>query len=117
MNEQKDGGMIQFLAIEDEGFVWHIPLLKIAENRADYYADDPDTTREEEIEYALSDRGSEALDWYLNNMNFSDISDFAVLVDVPKVKDKPGNDAECDVVELPAARARAMYVPGMQEGV
>ena len=93
------------------------PLLKIAENRADYYADDPDTTREEEIEYALSDRGSEALDWYLNNMNFSDISEFAVLVDVPKVKDEPGDDAECDVVELPAAHARAMCAPGMQEGV
>lgn len=95
---------IPFLEVKDQGFVWHVPLMVIAENRADHYADDPDTTRAEEIEYAMAGNGEEACDWYLNNMNFKDVAKFAVLVEVPERKTKPGRDATVDVVSLASAR-------------
>lgn len=84
---------IRTIEIWDAGYVWHIPLNVIAEKRADFYADDKDTTREEEIEFVMED-DYEGLDWYLNNMDFEDVAEHAVLVKTPPKKEKPGPGAE-----------------------
>ena len=89
---------MKVLEIEDEGFVWHVPLMTVAEKRADFYSDDPDTTREEEIEYVMND-GYEGIDWFRNNMDFADVSEVAVLVSSPEPKTEPDISADCTIIE------------------
>lgn len=92
--------MTKVIRIEDGGFVWHVPLMAIAENRADHYAEDPDTTRQEEIDYVMGD-DFEGLDWFLNNMDFCDVANVATLVETPKHKEEPDTDNwECNIVEV-----------------
>jgi len=53
---------------------FQIPLMKVAENRADYYAsDDGKGSKEysEEIEWVMED-DYEGVDWLINNTNFED---------------------------------------------
>lgn len=90
--------MAKVIEINDSGFVWHVPLLAVAENRADHYADDPDTTREEEIALVMDD-GFEGIDWFANNMNFSDIADRAKLVRRPKDKAAPDPNSEMRIID------------------
>lgn len=91
--------MTKVIRIEENGYVWHVPLMFVAENRADYYAKDPDTTREEEIEYVMGD-DFEGIDWFKNNMNFSDAASVANLVQSPEGPVEPSMDAECGIVEV-----------------
>ncbi len=72
--------------------MYDIPAEYIARQRAEYYVGNDITrgeTKEEnresaiqhEIDYALSD-GYEVYDWAANNMNWEDVKDKAVFVDV-----------------------------------
>lgn len=91
--------MAKVIEIEDNGHVWHVPLQFIAEHRADHYADDPDTTREEEIEFVMSN-SFEGIDWIQNNMNFSDYASACVKVKTPTVSE-PNVSAEMNIIETP----------------
>lgn len=71
-----------------DGSQWDVPAQLIAEDRARYYAaldvkrgdaTDFDKAFAEEVADALND-DDELLDWAPNNMNWSDVSDQAVLV-------------------------------------
>jgi hypothetical protein len=77
--------------IMPDGSKWDIPAKIIAENRAKYYAEhDTDKTSgeefdkvfKEEVELLLNDPDGEdvIIDWAANNMNWSDVKDFAVKV-------------------------------------
>ena len=89
---------MKVIEINDEGFVWHVPLLAVAEHRARYYADDPDTTFDEEVEYVMGD-DYEGIDWFANNMDFSDIANVATLVQTPPLKAEPDMNAEKSIID------------------
>ena len=75
----------RMIIIKDRGYVWHVPASAVAANRARYYADrDEDTTYEDEFLYAMEDK-VEVIDWFMNNMDFSDVADKAVLVVTPTI--------------------------------
>jgi hypothetical protein len=77
------------LLIADEGYVWSVPVDYIAMQRANYYAtNDRDTTFEDEFNFVMED-SFEAIDWFLNNMNWSDVAAVARLVQTPKEKIEP----------------------------
>ncbi len=67
---------------------FHLPLQKVAENRADYYACEVDgheknsTEWQEEVDWVMKD-DFEAIDWLMNNTNWDDWEDSAT-----KVNDK-----------------------------
>lgn len=90
---------MKIIEIKQEGFTWHVPLLAVAENRADHYADDPDTTREEEIAYVMGD-SFEGLDWFANNMDFADVRDVATLMETRGKPSEPDCNAETDIIEI-----------------
>lgn len=82
--------MKKVIQIEDQGFIWHIPLEHIADHRAKYYEkNDKDTTYEEEYNYVMNDN-YEGVDWFLSNMNWSDVAIVAKLMVTPS-KTKPDN--------------------------
>ena len=85
--------------MKTEGTFWQVPLQVIAEARADHYADDPDTTRENEIEHVMTD-DFEGVDLYQNNMDFGDVAAVAKLVKTPAPITEPGREASCRIVEL-----------------
>ncbi len=92
---------MKVIEINDAGFVWHVPLSAVADNRAKYYAEnDPDTTYQEEFDYVM-DEHSEGLDWFWNNMDFRDVADKAKLVSTPAAKKEPGPDAQGRVIVTP----------------
>ena len=80
------------------GHTYQIPLVVVAEHRADYYAQkhgwnlENDMDRQEyheEVIFIMSD-GSEAIDWLENNMNWEDVEEHAILIK----KDKRVNYAD-----------------------
>ena len=78
---------------------YYIPLLPVAENRADYYATEVDGDEKgsdgynEEVKWVMDD-DYEAIDWLINNSNFEDWSEISVkLNDEVKVTD---DDFWCD---------------------
>ena len=83
----KTGNLVKqkYLVVDLGGDTFRVPVKIIAESRAAYYAkvdaDAGEGTFEdrykEELEYSLSDN-SELLDWASNNMNWSDLSGYAV---------------------------------------
>lgn len=75
---------IETLRVEmPDGSVWDIPARVVAEHRADYYAKkEGEHVRDEEIDFALSDR-YELVDWARNNMNWSDVCSMTALVKEP----------------------------------
>lgn len=63
--------------------VWQIPTMVIAENRAKFYMDEfgDDLQRSlDEDTLPLFEDDSEILDWASNNMNWSDVANFAVQI-------------------------------------
>jgi len=63
------------LVIERAGFVWHVDLDFVADHRAKHYAkEDHETTHKDEYDYVMCD-SYEGIDWFENNMNWSDIPD------------------------------------------
>lgn len=89
---------MKVIEIRDEGLVCHVPLEAVTNNRADHYADYDDTSREQEFAYTMEDNW-EALDWFANNMNFSDVASVAKLAETP-VKSEPGINADLRVIEI-----------------
>ena len=81
--------MKNYLSVEfSDGSTFRIPIGIIALNRAEYFAkkeggDDPvkySTIFEEEYQYTLGD-SAELLDWAANNMNWSDVEEYAIQID------------------------------------
>lgn len=73
----------KYFRVKDGGYSWVFPAHLVAKNRAEYYAkNDPDTTYQEEYEFTMSD-DYELKDWFLNNMNWSDVSKKATLEEQP----------------------------------
>lgn len=71
------------IEVEDTGFVWAVPLSAIADHRAKYYAErDEDTTYQEEFDFVMED-DFEGIDWFANNMDWSDVADKATLIKSP----------------------------------
>ena len=90
---------MKYLMIESNGYAWHVPLIKIAEHRANHYTNDPDTTIQDEIDYVMDD-DYEGRDWYGANMNWVDVAQFAVLVQTPEPLTEPEDDADTSIVEI-----------------
>jgi hypothetical protein len=102
---------MKVIKITDSGYVWHIPVEVIADNCARYLRDieakreqlsdeDAALVYKEEFDFVMKDSDSyEAIDWFVNNMNFSDVATSAVLVSTPKPLTEPGPRAEVSLVE------------------
>lgn len=81
--------MTKFIEVEDTGFVWEVPLSAIADHRAKYYAArDKDTTYQDEFDFVMED-DFEGLDWFFNNMDWSDVAAKATLVKTPDALAEP----------------------------
>lgn len=50
---------------------FQIPLQKVAENRAEYYANRGEDEFDEEVEFVMED-DFEGIDWLINNTNFDE---------------------------------------------
>lgn len=89
--------MAKYIEVKKGGYVWIIDLEFVAKHRANHYKDDPDTTEAEEIAYVMDD-DYEGIDWYQNNMNWSDIPDDKKrLIKSPEVPNGPDDvEAELD---------------------
>lgn len=88
------------IVVNDSGFIWHFPVLFVAEKRAQYYVDrDEDTTFESEVEFVVNDP-SEAYEWFMNNMNWEDVEAVATLVSTPKALKRPRMNGRNTSVDL-----------------
>lgn len=70
---------------------YRIPLIVVATNRTEYYADKDDFEKDssewkEEMEYIMNDM-FEGIDWLINNMDLDDIKPF-----MEKIEDEEEND-------------------------
>jgi len=64
-----------------DGSRYDVPARIIAENRAEYYAEnDPDTNYKDELDFALQD-DCELRDWASDNMDWAFVKDRAVKVE------------------------------------
>lgn len=86
------------LIIEDEGYIWEIPMEKIAENYANHYSNLGKPEWEEEYDYIMQ-CPDEGLDWYMGDMDFEDVEDVAVLVKVPELLTRPSRNAISNLKE------------------
>ena len=98
--------MKKVIEILKGGFVWHIDLEYVADNRAKYYAEkDKETTYQDEYDFVMED-DYQGIDWYQNNMDFEDVPfDRRRLVSSPKTPDSPNDihwadDEELDIKEV-----------------
>jgi hypothetical protein len=83
--------------IEQDGHTWIFPASAVADNRAKYYAEnDPDTTYAEEFEFTMSDN-FELRDWFLNNMNFSDVASGATYIPAVAISEPDVFDEETEI--------------------
>lgn len=89
------------LEISDvDGYIWHLPVSVVADDRATYYAKhDPDTTYREEFDYLMED-DYEVKDWYLNNMNAFEIEPKFKLISQPAKPSYPNTDATIKIKSL-----------------
>jgi hypothetical protein len=93
--------MAKVIAINDGGYVWHVPLQFVANHRAAVYANDPDTTESYEIAFVMDD-DYEGIDWFQNNMNWEDVASVAVLVQTPDAKTEPDiSESDTEIMEAP----------------
>lgn len=83
------------VSVGSEGHVWKFPTFVIAHNRAEYYAERESSSFDHykslfkvEFDFAINDV-YELREWFLNNMDWSDVSDLAVLVETPKILSEP----------------------------
>jgi hypothetical protein len=68
-----------------DGSVWDVPIQAIADSRDDHYAEDREDTVGEIRDGRIHESAID--DWAENNMNWSDVSKFAVRA--PNAKPKP----------------------------
>ena len=86
------------LRVRDKGWIWEVPALAIAANRATYYSmRDSSTTFAKEIKYGMSST-HELTEWFLNNMDWVDIADQAKLVERPKDPTGPTSFSNIQIV-------------------
>lgn len=84
--------MTKVLAVHQNGYVWHIPAEKIAENYANYYfSNHTDCSYDEEFQACMEDDYTMS-DWFGNNMDLEDVIEYAVLVKRPT----PQETVKCD---------------------
>lgn len=70
---------IKYIRVADGDYVWSFPARLVAKHRAEYYArEDADTTYDREFAHTI-DNDFELNDWFLNNMDWEDVSKFARL--------------------------------------
>jgi hypothetical protein len=74
---------MKVIKITDEGFAWLVPLSVVAEHRAKYYADGDETAFKDEVDHVMN-FPAEGVEWFLGNMDFSDVRDHAKLVEKPE---------------------------------
>lgn len=75
--------MTKVLAVYQNGYKWHIPAEKIAENYANYYSGNhEDCSYDEEFQTCMEDDYTMA-DWFGNNMDLDDVAEHAVLIKSP----------------------------------
>lgn len=89
----------KLIEITDNGYVWHVPLHIVADNRARYYASkEGEGNYQDEYDYVVDDN-YEAIDWFQGNMDWSDVSDKAILVkqNIPLEPDL--GEAELKIIE------------------
>lgn len=93
--------MPKVIEIVSDRMTWHIPLEFVARHRAKYYAEkDTDTTEKEEFDYVMEDDSQEGLDWFINNMDWSDVSAVAKIVRREPEPDEPNlNECDFDIIE------------------
>jgi hypothetical protein len=102
--------MKKVLEIQKGGYTFQVDLAAVAHNRADYYGKhdpepDYDTTYKSEYEFTMTDT-FEAIDWFYNNMNWSDIpAENKRLSETPKTPESPADieyddDVETNIVEV-----------------
>jgi hypothetical protein len=73
----------KYFRVKDGGYSWIFPAHLVAKNRAEYYAkNDSDTTYEDEFAFTIDD-DYELKDWFLNNMDWKDVSKNARLEEQP----------------------------------
>ena len=53
---------------------YSLPLLTVAENRAEYYAKGSEEDFKQEVDYVMHDN-FEGIDWLLNNCNYEDFEE------------------------------------------
>lgn len=84
-----------------DGSIWGVPAEIVAHNRADHYREDG---YQEEFDYTLNDR-HELIDWAANNMNWEDVSKYAVKMSEPEPPDfqESWMNGEKEVVDCPEA--------------
>jgi len=74
--------------------IYAVPVKIIAEDRAKYYAQNDGITYEESLftdTIPLFDDADEIVDWAINNMNWEDIKEYAILIESePKVDYESG---------------------------
>ena len=92
--------MKKVLEINKGGYTFQVDLEVVAKDRADYYGkNDPepdyDTTYKSEYEFTMTDN-DEAIDWYCNNMNWSEIPDENKRITVTPEPPKAPEDIEYD---------------------
>jgi hypothetical protein len=70
------------------GFIWEIPAQVVATARANHYASDPDSSFQEEFDYAMSEEGSfDLVDWLHGNMDWDNVKAFAQMVHTPEIQE------------------------------
>jgi len=92
---------MKFLQVEYEGYIWHVPLAAVAQNAAQCMVEtDTDCDYEEEFQ-AIMDYADDAIDWFLNNMDWADVRDRAVLVyEPPEIAEPDLCESDLEVVEV-----------------
>ena len=72
---------MKYIKIKTNHYKWYlIPLLFVANNRANYYSIEDKLSNEEfndEVNFVMEDT-FEGIDWLLNNMDFSDVRSVAI---------------------------------------
>lgn len=90
----------KFIRVEDNGFVWMVPLEAVAANRAKYYAEkDKDTSYQDEFDYVMAD-DYEGVDWFANNMNWEEVEAVAKLVERPNLAEPDMACSDLTIVEV-----------------
>lgn len=90
---------MKYLTITENGYVYAVPAEVIAKDRANWYKDEEDNSFEEEFKYTM-ENNFEISEWFSNNMNWEDVSEFAVLIETPEYEEPSAGMSETDVVDF-----------------
>lgn len=90
---------MKVIRVQDGDFVWEFDASLIANHRAIYYYDEDGTSSyKEKYDYTINNN-YELIDWFINNMSWSQVSKFARIIEQPfKIRPSP-ETWELEVVE------------------